>query len=113
MEPVIQKSEIDMDQFHKIELRAAKVLSAEKIPDADKLLKLQVDAGGERTVVAGIAASYSPESLVGKTIVIISNLKSRKLKGIESQGMVLAVGETPNVRVLTVDGEIAPGTRVK
>jgi methionyl-tRNA synthetase len=104
---------IDIDQFHKIELRAAKVLGAEKVPDADKLLKLQVDAGGERTIVAGIAASYSPESLVGKTIVIVSNLKPRKLKGIESLGMVLAVGEAPNVKVLTVDGEIVPGTRVK
>ena len=110
---ISQDSFIDIEEFKKMELRAAKVLSAKKVPEADKLLELRVEAGGERTIVAGIAGSYLPENLVGKTIVIVSNLKPRKLKGIESQGMVLAVGESPHVKVLTVDGEVSPGTRVK
>ncbi|MBI4208909.1 MAG: methionine--tRNA ligase [Deltaproteobacteria bacterium] len=110
---VSQNSQIELSDFKKVELRTVKVLAAKRVPEADKLLELRVDAGEERTVVAGIATSYSPENLVGKTIVIVSNLKPRKLKGIESQGMVLAVGEAPNVKVLTVDGEVPPGTRVK
>ena len=75
----------------KVELRVAKVLTAERVPKSKKLMKLRVDVGTEqRTIVAGIAEAYEPEALVGRTIVIVANLKPAKLMGIESNGMVLA-----------------------
>ena len=80
-----------IDDFMKVELRVAKVLAAERVPKSNKLLKLQVDVGTEqRTLVAGIAEAYEPEALVGRTVVIVFNLKPAKLMGIESNGMVLA-----------------------
>src|SRR4029079_6776913 len=82
---------ISIDDFMKVELRVAKVLTAEKVEKSKKLLKLTVDVGSEhRTLVAGIAEAYEPETLVGKTVVIVFNLKPAKLMGIESNGMVLA-----------------------
>src|SRR5258708_226988 len=82
---------IAIDDFMKVELRVAKVLAAERVPKSNRLLKLQVDAGTEhRTIVAGIAEAYEPETLVGKTVVIVFNLKPAKLMGVESNGMVLA-----------------------
>ena len=93
---------IDIDEFMKIELRVAKVLAAERVPKSKKLMKLRVDAGTEeRTIVAGIAEAYEPETLVGRTIVIVANLKPAKLMGIESNGMVLAAspeGGKPDAR---------------
>ena len=82
---------ISIDAFMNVELRTAKVIAAEAVPKSKKLIKLQVDLGTEqRTILAGIAEAYQPESLVGKTIVIVANLKPAKLMGIESNGMVLA-----------------------
>ena len=82
---------ISIDDFMKVELRVAKVLEAEAVPKSKKLIKLKVDVGTEqRTIVAGIAEAYQPEQLVGRTIVIVANLKPAKLMGIESNGMVLA-----------------------
>src|SRR6202043_346990 len=82
---------ISIEDFMKIELRTAKVLTAERVPKSTKLLKLSVDVGtGHRTLVAGIAEAYEPEALVGRTVVIVFNLKPAKLMGIESNGMVLA-----------------------
>jgi methionyl-tRNA synthetase len=107
---------IQYDDFAKVELRVAVVRSAEVVPKADKLLKLSVDAGEAepRTIVAGIAQAYpDPQALVGKRIVVVANLAPRALRGITSQGMLLAAGEPPNLTVVTVGDSIAPGTRVK
>ena len=106
---------IDISEFAKVELRAAKILAAEKISGSKKLVKLQVDLGREqRQVVAGIAESYAPEALVGKTIVLVANLKPAKLMGVESNGMVLAgSGEGGKAILCAFDSEVAPGTKVK
>ena len=104
---------IAFDEFMKVELRVARILAAESVPKSKKLLKLQVDLGTEqRTIVAGIAEAYAPETLVGRTIVVVANLKPAKLMGIESNGMVLAAStETGQPILLSVDGE--PGMRVR
>ena len=107
---------IGYDDFARVELRVAVVKSAERVPKADKLLRLEVDVGeaAPRTIVAGIAQAYpDPSALVGQRIVVVANLEARALKGITSQGMLLAAGEAPNLRVVTVGEGIAPGTRVK
>ena len=86
-----EAAKIGIDDFVKIDLRVAKVLAAEKVKGSKKLIKMQVDVGTEqRTLVAGIAEAYEPEALVGRSIVIVANLKPAKLMGIESNGMVLA-----------------------
>ncbi len=108
---------ITFDQFGKVELRVAEIVSAEKIKKADKLLKLTLKAPEERVVVAGIAKQYSPEELVGMKVIIVANLKPAKLMGVTSQGMVLAAKEQDadgNERLVlsTVAGNIAPGSRV-
>jgi len=104
---------ITIDQFMNVELRTAKVVAAEAVPKSKKLIKLQVDLGTEqRTILAGIAEAYQPESLVGRTIVIVANLKPAKLMGIESNGMVLAASPEGGKPVLvTVEAE--PGWRVR
>ncbi len=96
---------ISIDDFMKIELRVAKVLEAEAVPKSKKLIKLKVDVGTEqRTILAGIAEAYQPEQLVGRTIVIVANLKPAKLMGIESNGMVLAASpEGGEPTLLAVD----------
>jgi methionyl-tRNA synthetase len=107
---------ITYDDFAKVELKVAVVKTAEKVEKADKLLKLTLDAGEPeaRTIVAGIAQAYpDPQALVGKRIVVVANLAPRALRGITSQGMLLAAGEPPNLTVVTVGDSIAPGTRVK
>lgn len=107
-------AQITIDEFMKIELKIAKVLSAERVPKSEKLLKLQVSLGSEqRQIVAGIGKKYEPEALVGKTIVIVANLKPAKLMGIESQGMVLAAGDSEVRGLVTILEEIDPGTKVK
>ena len=94
-------------------MKVAKVSEAEEVEGSDKLLKLKVSLGSEeRQIVAGIKKYYKPEELIGKKIVIVANLKPAKLKGIESQGMVLAAGDGDIVRVLTVDDEIELGADV-
>ncbi len=104
---------ISIDAFMNVELRTAKVIAAEAVPKSKKLIKLQVDLGTEqRTILAGIAEAYQPESLVGRTIVIVANLKPAKLMGIESNGMVLAASpEGGKPVLLTVEAE--PGWRVR
>jgi len=84
------KSEITYDDFSKLDLRIGKILEAEKVPKADKLLKLTVDIGIEkRTIVSGIAAHFSPDEIIGKEVCVLVNLAPRKLRGIESNGMIL------------------------
>jgi methionyl-tRNA synthetase len=106
---------ISIDDFMRVELRTAKVLAAEKVPNSKKLIKMQIDVGTEqRTIVAGIAEAYEADALVGRTIVVVFNLKPAKLMGIESNGMVLAAspdGGKPTL--VAVEGDIAPGTRVR
>ncbi|MEW6076229.1 MAG: methionine--tRNA ligase [Thermodesulfobacteriota bacterium] len=105
--------EIDFDLFLKTDLRVGTVLTAEKIPKSKKLLRLTVDIGETRTIVAGIAERYAPEALVGKQVVIAANLKPVKLMGVESHGMVLAAVTDQQTSVVTVDREVAPGTRLR
>lgn len=104
---------ITIDDFKKIELKVAKVLSAERVAGSEKLLKLEVDLGDEkRQIVSGIAKSYNPEDLVGKEIVIVANLEPRSLMGLESQGMVLAAGSEAGPVLLVPEKEVAPGTKI-
>jgi methionyl-tRNA synthetase len=106
--------QITIDDFMKIQLKTAKVISAERVPKSEKLLKLQVSLGTEqRQIVAGIGKKYEPEALVGKMIVIVANLKPAKLMGIESQGMVLAAGDSEVRGLATIVEEVEPGTKVK
>jgi len=106
---------ITIDDFLKIDLRVAKVLTAERVPNSKKLMKLSIDVGTEqRTLVAGIAEAYEAEQLVGKTVGIVFNLKPAKLMGIESNGMILAASPEGGKPVLVAfDGEIAPGSRIR
>ncbi len=105
---------ITIDDFAKVHLRCAKVLVCERHPNAEKLLRLEVDLGGEtRQLVAGIASAYRPEDLVGRTIIVVANLKPAKLRGLESQGMLLAATGPDGVpHVLGPDGEVPPGSKV-
>jgi methionyl-tRNA synthetase len=105
---------IGIEDFQKVQLKVAKILAAERVPKSEKLLKLQVDVGTEqRQIVAGIGKKYVPEELVGRTIVVVANLKPAKLMGIESQGMVLAAGDKEVLELLTMPDEIPAGTKVK
>ncbi len=99
----------------KVELRVAKVLQAERVPKSNRLLKLLVDVGSEqRTIVAGIAESYEPDALVGRTVAIVFNLKPAKLMGVESNGMVLAASpEGGKATLVSFDEPPTPGTRVR
>jgi methionyl-tRNA synthetase len=113
--PAEKMPEITIDEFSKVFLKTAQILHAEKVAKSEKLLKLQVDLGNEkRQIVAGIAKSYMPESLIGKKVVIVANLKPTKLMGLESQGMILALeDEDGALQVLQVSSKVKPGTRAK
>jgi methionyl-tRNA synthetase len=105
---------ITIDEFAKLELKVALVKTAERISGSKKLLKLQVDLGDEvRQVVAGIADAYTPESLVGRKVVLVANLKPAKLMGVESFGMVLAASLDGKAVLCTFDADVPPGTKVK
>jgi len=109
-----KKEQITIDDFAKIDLRVGKVIEAEKVEKADKLLKLKLEVGEEtRQVVAGIAKHYKPEDIIGKYVIIVANLKPVKLRGIESQGMILAASNDKDLVVATVDNMIESGARVK
>jgi methionyl-tRNA synthetase len=110
-----EAARISIDDFMKVELRVARVLAAERVPKSNKLIKLQVDVGSEhRTLVAGIAEAYEPDALVGRTIVIVFNLKPAKLMGIESNGMVLAASADGGKPMLVgFETPPDPGTRVR
>ena len=105
---------IQFEDFLKVQLKVGEIVEAEKHPNADRLLALKVEVGEDRprSIVAGIAAKYAAQDLVGKKIVIVANLKPRKLMGLESQGMVLAVGDGDDLGLLGVDKEIGLGSRV-
>ncbi len=106
---------INLEQFQQVDLRVAEIISAEKLPKSDKLLKLQVDLGEEssRQVVAGLAEYYQPEELVGRQVLFVANLKPVKLRGVLSQGMLLAAtGDDGDLALSTVDKKMAPGSRI-
>ena len=106
--------QIAMEDFLKVQLKAAKVLSAERVPKSEKLLKLQVDLGNEqRQIVAGTGKRYEPDQLIGRRVVIVANLKPAKLMGVESQGMILAAGDHEVGGLVTILEEVDPGTKVK
>jgi methionyl-tRNA synthetase len=108
------KELINIDDLAKVALKVGKVISAEKVEKSEKLLKLQVDIGEKRQIVAGIAKSYTPDDLIGKKIVVVANLKPAKIMGIESHGMLLAAAdEEGRLSVLTLDRELKQGARVK
>src|SRR5262249_14733010 len=112
--PAVLPAQITIDEFGKIQLKTAKVITAERVPKSEKLLKLQVSLGSEqRQIVAGIGKKYEPEALVGKIIIVVANLKPAKLMGIESQGMVLAAGDSEVHGLATILEEVDPGTKVK
>jgi methionyl-tRNA synthetase len=107
------KDEITLEEFKRVDLRVATVISVEEIPRAKKLLKVKVDLGGEsRIVVAGIAGDYSPDELMGKQVVIVANLKPTKLMGVLSQGMIVAAVDKKNLSVVTVDKTVVSGTQL-
>ncbi|WPM31820.1 methionine--tRNA ligase subunit beta [Hydrogenobacter sp. T-2] len=103
---------IGIEDFLKLDIRLAKVLSAERVEGSEKLLKLRVSLGEEeRTLMAGIAKHYSPEELVGKKVLMLANLKPRKIFGVESQGMVLALSDGENLSVIVPDRDIKEGAK--
>jgi len=104
------KPEITLEIFNQVDLRVATVIRAETIPRAKKLLKIEIDMGEKRTIVAGISEAYSPEDLEGKQVIVVANLKPAKLMGILSNGMLLAATETGSCAVATLDKKMTPGT---
>jgi len=106
---------INYDDFKKVELKVGKILEAEDVPGAEKLLKLRVDIGGEtRQLVAGIKKQYAATDLIGRLVAVVSNLESRMVMGVESQGMVLAASDDSSGPVLLrLDKDIKPGSVIK
>jgi methionyl-tRNA synthetase len=109
------KADIGFDAFEKLDIRVGNVLECTKVPKADKLLQFKINDGiSERTILSGIAGYYHPEELVGKQVCFIANLEPRKIKGIESQGMILsAENRDGNLAVIQPDKEVTPGSEVK
>ena len=105
---------ISYEEFKKLDIRVALVEEVEKVPNADKLYKMKIDLGEEkRTLVAGLAEIYDEKELIGKKIVILANLEPRKMRGITSQGMLLAAVEGNIVSILTPDKDIPPGAKIE
>ncbi len=112
---VAESAEITIDDFAKVKLICAKVCECEPVAKSDKLLKLMLNDGTDnlRQVVSGIAKSYKPEDLIGKNIVLVSNLKKATLRGVDSYGMILASGEGDNIKVIFLDEDVKPGDSVR
>jgi methionyl-tRNA synthetase len=107
---------ISIQDFAEIDLRVAEIKAAEEHPDADKLLVLKIDIGDggeERQLVAGIKECYSPEQLIGKKIIVVSNLAPAVIRGVESQGMLLAARDGKDIAVITTERDIKPGSKVQ
>lgn len=104
---------ISYADFAKLELRIGKVVHAERVQGSEKLLRLEVDVGeGKRQLVAGIGKNYAPGEMVGKKIVVLTNLEPKRVMGLESQGMLLAAWEGSEIALLTVDKEMKEGAKV-
>jgi methionyl-tRNA synthetase len=105
---------IGIEDFSKIELRIGTVIAAEKVEKSEKLIKLKIDIGEERQIVAGIGKAYTPEDLIGKKIVVLANLKPVKLMGVESRGMLLAATDSEGtLSVLTPERDVKTGAKIK
>jgi methionyl-tRNA synthetase len=112
--PTVDDKSIGIEEFAKIDLRVARIVAAEPVPKAKKLYKLTVDLGEEqRQVVAGIAEAYAADELVGKTIIFVANLKPATIRGVESQGMILAAGGEQVLALSALDRDVPPGTKVR
>ncbi len=112
--PVDGVASIEYTDFQKVQLRVAKVLEAEKVQGADKLLRLVIELGAEkRQIIAGIALHYKPEDMVGKTIIVVANLKPAKIRGLESNGMLLAASSAGVMKLLSVDEVMPSGSVIK
>ena len=114
LQPAVAK--ISIEDFAKVEMRTGEIKAAERVPGATKLLRLQVDIGTEvRQVVAGIAEYYEPEKIVGMKVVVVTNLEPRKLRGVESNGMIVAasIGEKGQPVLVTFKDEVPNGARLK
>jgi len=109
-----QTTKINIEDFKKVEIRAGEILEAEKVPDADKLLKLKVDFGDhQRQIISGIAEFFAPEELVGKKCPFATNLEPRTIRGLESNGMIMAAKDQDgNFSLLNIDSKIKNGTRI-
>jgi len=105
---------VTFEEFSKLDLRIATVIDVEKVPNTTKLLKLTISLGEEsRTILAGIAEMYTPEELKGKQVVVVANLEPRRLRGIESQGMLLAADVNGQAIILQPESEVPAGTKVR
>jgi methionyl-tRNA synthetase len=108
-----KQMEITFDEFKKIELKVAKVLFAERVAGTDKLIRMEIDIGTEkRQIVAGIGLAYTPEFLVGKNIIVVANLAKAKIRGVESNGMLLAAVDGADISLVTLEKDIKPGSQV-
>jgi len=113
VEAIVEDNLISIEDFGKVQLRVAEVKEAEKVAGADKLLKLKVQVGDkEKQVVAGIAQFYQPQDLLGKKIIVVDNLKPATLRGITSEGMLLAAQDGKGLVLLTVDKDIGSGAKI-
>ena len=105
---------INFAEFQKLDLRIAKILTAERVEGSDKLLKLEIDLGDEkRQIVAGIAKDYNPEDITGKEIAVVANLEPRKVFGLESNGMLLAADFGGKPVLLMPEKDVPPGTKIR
>ncbi len=107
------KPEISLEDFARVDLRVARVLEAEPVPRSDKLVKLKIDVGEERTIVAGMGKDYRPEDLVGRQIAVVVNLKPAKLMGVESHGMLLATDREEGLALVAFDGDVRDGAKIR
>ena len=107
------KALVSFDDFQKLDLRIGLIKAAEAVPKADRLVKLTVDIGEERTIVAGIAEQYQPDQLAGRLVVLVANLEPVKLRGVESRGMILAAEDSTGLHLLRPDNETEPGSKVR
>lgn len=108
-----EKEMITIEEFKKLDLRVAKIVSAEKVAGTTKLIRMIIDLGGEeRQIVAGIGEAYRPEDLTGRTVVVVANLQPAKIRGVESHGMLLAAVDGSEIAIVTIDREVRPGSPV-
>ena len=106
-------SQISIDEFHKLDIRVAEVLEAKRVPNTDKLIEVKVDLGGEvRTIITGLVPQYRPEDLVGKRIIVLANLEPRRVRGVDSHGMLLAAEWEGQIGLLTVDKNAPKGAKI-
>jgi len=117
IDPEQEEKKMDLITYHdfkKIDLRVARILSAEPVEKTDKLLRIQIDLGSEqRQIVAGIAEAYTPEELTGKLVAVVANLEPAVIRGVESNGMLLAASNEKDIVVLTLDKHIESGAMIK